>query len=59
LQGRNGDAGVEDGLVDTGGEEEKGTKGESRVSIYTPPGVRRQLARSCCAADGAQPVALG
>ena len=41
MQGRNGDAGVENGLVDTVGEEEKGTKGESSISIYTPSGVRR------------------
>ena len=35
MQGRNGDADVENGLADTVGEGEGGMNGESRISIYT------------------------
>ena len=40
MQGRNGDADVENGLADTVGEGEGGTNGESRISIYTGPCVK-------------------
>ena len=35
MQGRNGDAGVEHGLVDTLGEGVNGMNGESCINIYT------------------------
>ena len=39
MQGRNGDADVENGLVDTVGEGESETNGET-INIYTLSGVR-------------------
>ena len=36
LEKWNGDADVENGLVDTAGEGEGGTNGESGIAIYTP-----------------------
>ena len=41
FQGRNGDADIENGLVDMVGAEEKGTYGESSISMYTLSGVWR------------------
>ena len=40
MQGRNGDADIENGLVDTVGEGESETNGESSTDIYTLSGVR-------------------
>ena len=39
MQGRNGSADVEDGLVDTVGEGESGTNGESSINMHTLPRV--------------------
>ena len=41
LQGRNGDMDVGKQLVDTVGEEESGTNGESSIDIYTLPCVKQ------------------
>ena len=35
MQGRNGDADVENGLVDTVGEAKSGVNAESNINIYT------------------------
>ena len=40
MQGRNGDADVESGLVDTVGEGESETNGEISINIYILSGVR-------------------
>ena len=39
MQGRNGDADVENGLVDTVRERKSGMNGESSIRIYTVPCV--------------------
>ena len=41
MQGRNRDADVEKGHVDTGGEGEGGTNWEIRTDIYTLPSVKQ------------------
>ena len=41
MQGRNGDADVESGLVDTVGEGESETNGEVSINLYALSGVRR------------------
>ena len=41
MQGRNGDADVENGLVDAVGEGESGMNGESSIDIYIPPCVKQ------------------
>ena len=40
MQGRNGDADVENGPGDTVGEGKNGTNGESSKNTYTPSGVK-------------------
>ena len=40
LQGRNGDADVENRLMDTAGEGEDGTNGESSIDVYTQSRVK-------------------
>ena len=47
MQGRNGEADVENRLVNTTGEGDGGTNGESSTEIYTSPRVK-QLEGSCC-----------
>ena len=37
MQGRNGNAEVENGFVDTVGEEESGMNGESSIDVYALP----------------------
>ena len=41
MQGRNGNTDLENRLVDTAGEEKRGTNGESRINIYTLPREKR------------------
>ena len=41
MQGRNGDADIENGLVDRVGEGETGTNGQSNTDIHTPPCVKQ------------------
>ena len=43
--------------MDTVGEGEVGTNGESSTEIYTSPSIK-QLEGSCCVTQGAQPGAL-
>ena len=45
------EADIEKRLVDTVGEGEGGTNGESNINIYTLSGVNGQLVRSCCIAQ--------
>ena len=40
MRGRNGEADVENRLVNTVGEGESGTNGESNIKMYTLSGVR-------------------
>ena len=40
LQGKNGDADVENRLVDTAGKGEGGTNWESSIAIHTSPNVK-------------------
>ena len=40
LQGRNGDIDLENASVDTVGEGESGTNGESSIAIYILPSVK-------------------
>ena len=40
MQGRTGDADIENGLVDTVGEGESGIDGEGSVNVYTLSGIR-------------------
>ena len=53
FQGRNRDADVKKGLVDTVGEGEGGTKWESSIDIYTLL-YGKQLVGSCYITQGAQ-----
>ena len=48
MQGWNTDAGVENGHVDTVGEEEGEMNWEPRMDIQTLMYVNRQLVGSCC-----------
>ena len=41
MQGNNGDADTENRLVDTGGEGEGGTTGESRLETYLLPYIKQ------------------
>ena len=41
MQGRNGDADIENGLVDTMGKGESGMNGDSSINIYTLPCVKQ------------------
>ena len=53
MQGRNSDANIEDGLVDTVGEGEGGTNQENSSDIYISLCVT-ELVRSCYITQGAQ-----
>ena len=53
--GRDRDADVEDKLTGTVGWGDSGVNGESSTDIHALP--CRQLGRSCCGAQGAQPGA--
>ena len=44
MQGRNGVADVEKGLVDTAAEGDSGMNGESSINLYTLSGFRRTAA---------------
>ena len=58
LQGRNGDADVENGFADTAGGGEAGRNWESSTEKYILPCVKQMLAGSCCLTQGAQPGVL-
>jgi len=57
LQGRNGDADVENGLVGTVREGESGMNEENSINIYTLSCIK-QLMRSCFVTQEAQLGAL-
>ena len=57
MQGRNGDADVENGFVDTVREGENGMNEENNINIYTLSCIK-QLMRSCSVTQGAQPGVL-
>ena len=58
MQGRNGDTDAEKGLVDTAGERESGTNGESSTNIDTLPCIKQTAGEKLVCNSGSQPSAL-
>ena len=58
MQGSNGDAGIENRLVDTVAEAEGGMNGESSMEAHTGPYVRQPARGSLLSDSGAQTGAL-
>ena len=58
MQGRKGNAELENGLLDTVWEGQSDTNGESSVDIYTLPSVRWIGGEKVLVAQGVQPGTL-
>ena len=55
MQGRNGNADVENGFVDTVGDEENGMNGESSIDVYALPGAKYIAGEKLPCNQGPQP----